>query len=318
MVLFRRLFIIAFLVFILFENVSVGQQVPLNPISYRIFDPFIFNPAISGSKDFSSIDFIAAVQGSSKSQTLSWNTRLSKEIPGYFLSPGLIKFTNTGVGGYFFNERSDSSRNIGLGATFSYHIPLDHKHLRFLSFGASVKGVKFNRDEVISTDPGKRKPAKNVSYFNMDMGVYYYSPTFFSGVSVTNLLGNPEDPDILGEYDIPVTRQFFFQAGYKILLSRPLNIVLEPSILINDDGTSSQETKDMFEPMLKFYFENFCLGSYFNDFDKMSFFLQYKYPRFYFGAFFQLPKNSPYYKQAMVAEITLGLNLTKLSGQSHW
>jgi type IX secretion system PorP/SprF family membrane protein len=318
MVIFRKLFIIVFFVSVLSDNVSLGQQVPLNPISYRIFNPFIFNPAISGSKDFSSIDFIAAVQGSSKSQILGGNTRLSKRVPGYFLSPDIKEFTNIGIGGYIFNDQSDTSRNFGIGAGFSYHIPLDKKHLKFLSFGASVKVVKFSRDEVTSTDPGLRQTAKNISYPNMDLGVYYYGPTFFTGISITNLLGNPEDPDITGEYDIPVTTQYFFQAGYKILLSRPLNIVLEPSILINDDGTSSQETKDMFEPMLKFYFENFCLGSYFNDFDKMSFFLQYKYPRFYFGVFFQLPKNTPYYKQAMVAEITLGLNLTKLARQSHW
>lgn len=318
MVLFRRLFIIVFFVFILSSNVSVGQQVPLNPISYRIFNPFIFNPAISGSKDFSSIDFIAAVQGSSKSQILGGNTRLSKRVPRYFLSQDVKEFTNIGIGGYIFNDRSDTSRNLGIGATFSYHIPLDKRHLKFLSFGASVKGVKFTRDEVYSTDPLQRQSAKNVFYPNMDLGMYYYSPTLFGGISISNLLGNPEDPDISGTYDIPVTTQYFFQAGYKILLSRPLNIVLEPSILVNDDGTSSQETKDMFEPMLKLYFENFCLGSYFNDFDKMSFFLQYKYPRFYFGAFFQLPKDSPYYKQAMVAEFTIGLNLAKLAGQSHW
>lgn len=318
MILLRRLFIIVFFVFVLSNNLSVGQQVPLNPISYRIFNPFIFNPAISGSKDFSSIDFIAAVQGSSKSQILGGNTRLSKRVPGYFISPDIKEFTRIGIGGYIFNDRTDSSRNRGIGGTFSYHIPLDKKHLRFLSFGTSVKEVNFKRDSVYSSDPKQIQTSKNVYYTNLDLGIYYYSPTFFAGISYTNLFGNPEDPDILGAYDIPVSRQFFFQAGYKILISRSLNIVLEPSLLINDNGSTSQETKDMFEPMLKFYFENFCLGSYFNDFDKMSFFLQYKYPRFYFGAFFQLPKDSPYYKQAMVAEITVGLNLAKLAGQSHW
>ena len=318
MVLLRRFSGVLFLVFILSGNVSVGQQVPLNPISYRIYSSFIFNPAISGSKDFSSIDFIAAVQGTSKSQILGGNTRLTKRVHGYNLSPDITEFTNIGIGGYVFNDLSDSSRNLGVGATFSYHIPLNKKHLSFLSFGASVKGVKFNREAVNSTDPGQSQSAKNVFYPNMDLGIYYYSPTLFAGISLTNLLGNPEDPDILGEYDIPVTRQFFFQTGYKILISRSLYIVLEPSLIINNDGSSSQEFKNMLEPMLKFYFENFCLGSYFNDFDKMSVFLQYKYPRFYFGAFFQLPKNSAYFKQPMVAEVTLGINLTKLEGHSHW
>jgi type IX secretion system PorP/SprF family membrane protein len=316
--MFRRLSPIVFFIYLLSNNISEGQEVPLNPISYRVFNQFIFNPAISGSKDFSSIDLIAAVQGSSKSQILSGNTRVAKKVPGYFLSPDITKFTNVGIGGYIFNDKDDSSRSLGIGATLSYHIPLGKKHLSFLSFGASVKGVKFSRDSIYSSDPGKSQPSKNVFYPNMDLGIYYYSPSLFAGISLTNLLGNPEEPDILGEYDVPVTRQFFFHAGYKILLSRSLNIVLEPSIIINTDGSSSQEIKNMLEPMLKFYFESFCLGSYFNDFDKMSVFLQYKYPRFYFGTFFQLPKNTPYFKQPMIAEVTVGMNFTKFRGHSQW
>lgn len=42
--------------------VSNGQETPVNPISHKIFTPFIFNPAITGSKDFLSLDLIAGVQ----------------------------------------------------------------------------------------------------------------------------------------------------------------------------------------------------------------------------------------------------------------
>lgn len=318
MVLFRRFPIIVSMCVIVCNIESVGQQVPLNPISYRVFNPFIFNPAIAGSKDFSSIDLTAAFQGSLRSQILSGNTRLTKRAPGYYLSPEITQFTNAGIGGYIFNDDADTSRNIGVGASFSYHIPLDKRRLSFLSLGVSVKGIKFSRDSVYSTDPVKRQSAKSLSYPNMDLGIYYYSPTLFAGISMTNIFGNPEDPDVLGNYDIPVSQQIFFQAGYKILISRSLNIVLEPSMIVNADSSTSQDVKKMLEPMLKLYFENFCVGSYFNDLDKVSFFLQYKYPRFYFGTFFQLPKSTPYYKQPMVAEITLGINFTKIAGHNHW
>jgi hypothetical protein len=92
MVLSGRLSGLIIFALIIFQNVSEGQQVPFDPISYRIFTPFIFNPAISGSKDFSSTDLVASIQGSSKSQTISWNTRLSKKVPGYFLSPAIIEY----------------------------------------------------------------------------------------------------------------------------------------------------------------------------------------------------------------------------------
>jgi type IX secretion system PorP/SprF family membrane protein len=312
--------ILSFLVlfFILSFKMANGQQVPLNPVSYRIFNPFIFNPAMAGSKDFLSIDLIAGVQGDANSQVLSGNTRITKKVPDYLVSPGITEFTNIGVGGYIFNDYTGSSSNIGAGATASYHLSLDRQHLSFLSFGASVKGVSYKRDSISSTEPLLSQTSKSASYPNVDVGAYYYSPTLFAGISVTNLLGNTEEPDTNGVYDIPVSRQYTLQAGYKILLSRSLKIVLEPSLIVNSDGTSSQEIKDILEPMLKLYLDNFCFGTYFSDFDKTSVFFQYKYPRISIGTFFQLPKDSPYYQKALIAEFTLGINLSKFAGHNHW
>jgi type IX secretion system PorP/SprF family membrane protein len=297
-----------------------AQEVPTNPVSYRVFTPFVFNPAIAGSKDFLSVDLTAGVQGKANSQMLSFNTRLVKSTPGYSSSAGSVKFTKVGIGAYAFNDYdyNGSARNAGLGITGSYHIQLDKQHLRFLSVGASVKGVSYSRDSVMSADPGLSQTAKDATYPNVDAGIYYYSPTFFAGISSSNILGNPEDTISADVYDIPVSRQYSFQAGYKFLLSRSLNMVLEPSLIINTDGSSSQEIKDILKPMLKLYMENFCLGTYFSDFDKMSVFFQYKYPRFYVGTFFQLPRDSPFFKEPMLAEFTLGLNFSKVTRNSHW
>lgn len=314
----KKFSICIFFIFILSFEVSVGQQVPLNPISYRIFSPFVFNPAIAGSKDFFSVDLIGYWQGKSESQILSGNTRLKKTVPGYFSSPDAFQFTNIGVGGYLFNEKNGSNRNLGIGASSSYHFTLDKQSLSFLSVGASVKGV-YN---IYSGDPDLAKPSKNTFYPNLDLGVYYYSPALFAGLSTTNFLGNPGDPDTLGIYGVPVSRQYFFLAGYKIILSRSLNIVLEPSIIINTDDSFSEKITDILEPQLKLYLENFCVGTYFNDYSKISFFLQYRYPGFYIGTFFQIPRDSPYYKKELTAELAVGINLSGVrsgsGGHYHW
>jgi hypothetical protein len=68
---------------------------------------------------------------------------------------------------------------------------------------------------------------------------------------------------------------------------------------------------DMIHPGLKLYLGNFCMGSYLNDYDRIPFFFQYKYPGFYIGTFFELPRNTPFYKKEITAEIVLGLNITK-------
>jgi len=301
---------------------SSGQQTPTYPVYHRIVTPFIFNPAIAGSKDFSSVDITAGWEGKSHSQILSINSRLAKKGQGYFSSPVVKEFTNFGIGCSVFNEYDVSMQNTGISAVCSYQIPLDKKTLSFLSFGAAVKGVYNFMDSVSSADPGLSKPSIKTYYPNVDAGIYYYGPNLFAGISATNILGNPGDPDTLGIYRIQVSRQYFFVAGYKFLLSRALNIVVEPSIIINADESSGQKVTDLLEPVLKIYLQDFCLGTYLNDYDNFSFFFQFKYPRFYVGSFVEIPKNSSYYKKDLNIEVAIGINLSQIKSKHlknyHW
>jgi hypothetical protein len=141
-------------------------------------------------------------------------------------------------------------------------------------------------------------------------------------VSATNILGNPEKCDSAGHYSVPVSRQYFFNAGFKIVFSRKLNIVLEPSVIANTGDSLSNELTDMIHPGLKLYLWNFCMGTYLNDYDKIPFFFQYKYPGFYIGTFFELPRNTPFYKKDITAEIVIGLNIANKNlgykRNGHW
>jgi type IX secretion system PorP/SprF family membrane protein len=272
-----------------------------------------------GSKDFLSLDLNASFKGKSGSQILSGNTRLSKTKSGYFSSPDILEFNNIGLGGSVFNNIDGASQNIGISTAGSYQIPLNTRKLSFLSFGASVKGV-YNKLDADTIEP--TNPAKKTFYPNVDVGIYYYGTKFFTGLSAINLLRNPEKPDSLGVNDIPVYRQYFFTAGYKIPLSKSMNIVLEPSILFNAYDSTLKNIEKNFNPILKLYVENFCIGSYFLNDGAASFFFQYRYPRFYIGAFYELPKKSPYYKKSPTIEITLGLNFqtdkSRFSKSSRW
>jgi type IX secretion system PorP/SprF family membrane protein len=314
--------VIFFIFLILHFNPLVGQQTPLDPVSYRIFSPFILNPAIAGSKDFTSVDFISGWQGKSNSQIISVNSRLTKKGSGYFMSPGTKKFTDLGVGGYVFNEKLSPSQNTGIGAICSYQIPLDKLSLSFVSFGFAVKGIFNILDSVTSADPGLSIPEKKIFYPNLDFGVYFYGPKLFAGISATNLLGNPEDPDSSGVFRLPVSRQYFFITGYKIILSKSFDLVLEPSLILNSNGSLTQNMTYILKPMLKLYMQGFCIGTYFNNYNYIPFFLQYKYPRFYLGTFIEIPKNSPYFKKALNIEFTVGINYSTIKSSNyknyHW
>lgn len=314
----RKLICLLLLIWAAPINRSYGQQLPYYPISYRIFSPFVFNPAIAGSKDFSSVDLLISNYGKYNSQIASGNLRLSKSRNEYFSALPVPEFKHVGVGGYLFNDVDELSHNIGIGGTASYHLQLDKNALSYLSFGVSAKAVLSN----YSGDPDLNKPAKKMFFPNFDAGIYYYSTCVYAGISATNLLGNPDKPDSLGFYTIPVTRQFFFLVGYKLVLNRSLNLLLEPSLIVNSDDTFSGKISKMLKPGLKLYAGNYCIGTYFNDFNNTSFFFQYKYSKIYVGTYFELPNNSSFYKRPIIAEFALGLNISAVkwgfSRGNHW
>lgn len=300
-------------------TILVGQQNPLNPVYYWVFTPNVYNPAITGSKDFISVDFASSFYGKDNTEILSGNTRISRKQTGYFSSYDLIEYTNVGLSGSVFNDKVGSVRNTGASAAVSYQIPLNTRDLSFLSFGASIKGV-YNTLDTGMAETGLGY--KETFYPNADVGIYYYGPRLFAGVSAVNILGNPEKPDSLGHYMIPVARQYFFSAGYKIILSRTYDIVLEPSVLINAYDSTFKHIEENIDPVIKLYIDNLCLGSYFFTDGSIAFFAKYKYPGFYLGAFFDLPKKTAYYRSNPTIEFTLGLNIqphkSKTSRTRHW
>jgi len=295
-----------------------AQHTPLTPISSRVFTPFIINPAIAGSKDFMAIDLSATIQGDDFSQILSSNSRIAKKGPRYFGAPVGKSFTNIGVGGAIFNDHSGQSRNLGVSAAASYHIPLNDKNISFVSAGMAVKGIYNIMDSI----PELGAPGKVSIIPNMDAGIYLYSQNIFAGVSATNILGSMKDSADMALYKIPVSRQYFFLAGYKLVLSRSLNIVLEPSLIINFDDSLKFDSKESYNPMLKLYMDAFCLGVYLHDYNNLTFFFQYKFPKLYIGTLIDFPRDVPFYKRDLTVEVAAGFNfggVMKASGSRyHW
>ena len=293
-----------------------GQQTPLSPLSYWVFMPYIYNPAMAGSKDFLSVGATAAFQDKSNAQLISFNTRLTKNNPRYFSSPETKEFRNIGIGVSGFKDFDGYSRNTGLNASASYHIQLNRRGLSFLSLGVALK------DEYSSINSVNGNLVKKNFYPNLDIGIYYYGTNFFAGISAINLLGSQWKPDTLGNFIVPVSKEYFFTAGTKIILSRSLNIVLEPSVLIlTTDSTLNKLGNNIF-PILKLYLGDFCVGASYRNVSKLAVFAQFRYPKFYVGAYYELSSKTPYYKNKPTVEFTLGLNIqtdkSRITNYSQW
>lgn len=281
-----------------------AQHTPFKPISSRVLTPLMINPAVAGSKDFLALDLSATIQGDNFSQLLSGNSRIAKKGPRYFGAPAAKSFTRFGTGAALFNDVTGPSRNLGLSIASSYHIPLDDKNLTFLSAGIALKGIYNMMDSI--AEPVA--PARNTFIPNADAGIYLYGQKFHVGLSASNILGNMTDSTNMAIYKIPVSRQYFFIAGYKIVLSKSLNIVIEPSLIVNIDDSLDFSDKNSYNPMLKLYMDAFCIGSYLHSYDNLTFFFQYKFPGFYIGTLVDFPRNVPFYKRDLTVEIAAGLN----------
>ncbi len=311
-----------FLVFIFSLIRAESQPTPKNPTSSRVFSPVIYNPAVTGSKDYFSLNLISGFRDTPSAQLITGEGRLSKKLPAFAGSKQISGYSNIGLGGAFFHEKIGITENSGGMVSFAYHMPVSKNGISFLSFGAAVKGVQNTLHYSSLSDSSLLQPNSKTLYPNLDLGIYFYSARFYAGISSTNLLGNPGDTDSLGFYEIPVSQQYFFHTGYKIILHRSMNIILEPSVFIEADDSSFTKPGNIIHPALKLYLMDFCMGTYYNDSNSVSMFFQYRYPRFFLGAYFEIPRKSSFNIKEPLIEITAGLTFpgkkTRTAFRSRW
>lgn len=295
-----------------------GQQAPFYPVSYRIFNPFVFNPAVAGSKDFSSFDISLSNRGSENSIMGSFNARLSKITDNYVSSLPAPEFTNIGVGGFIFNEQIGDTRNTGFGVSASYHYAIDRDAKSFVSAGATIKAIYHD----FAGDSESSLPEFNTFLPTADAGIYYYSPRFYAGVSGTNLFFVTDVSDTLGVYTAPITPMLFFHAGYKFIISDLDNMIIEPILILEYPYENSANFEEIIKPGVRLYSGALSAGTFLNDLKRLSFFMQFKYKKTSLGAYFELPYKAAYYRTPMIAEITFGINLSVIrSGyqqNNHW
>ena len=293
---------------ILSPVVSNGQDPLLNTAGTWTYNPSWYNPAINGSKDFNSINLTYATGEDYNSLILSGDTRLAKKTGGYYNIPDNFSYTNIGIGLHIFNRSSENLKTTGFKASGSYHLELDESSMSFLSVGISFQGSWNN----ITYAPDLESPDITISKQtfdpNMDFGLYYYNPSYYVGLSSTAILeGIVQDDSIYYRHE---ERHYHLMGGYKFILYRPMKLLIEPSLIFSVSDTTFNNLANRIHPMLKIYFDNFCIGTYYYNKDRISIFFRYNYPRIYIGGFLAISRKSPYYKSEPSIELSAGFNLS--------
>ncbi len=187
--LLKSIFVCIFLAFS--YAVLKAQEYPIYNQYY--FNYFLVNPAIAGSNDCSYF------MGTHKQQWLG-----IEDAPYTTSFSYQTRFSgNIGVGTYFFNDNNGYSKQQGAQISAAYHIPMASgarytkavRKDRQLSFAVSAKFFNYGFDsdlyQRIATaryDQALQDLSTMQSQaFNANVGVYYTSYGFFTGMSFTNL-----------------------------------------------------------------------------------------------------------------------------------
>lgn len=219
---------------LLILSLSSGYAQQTIQFSQYVFNGLAVNPAYAGYKEQWTANFSfrsqwVGINGAPRTGTASFD--------------GLTNDTDKkmGLGFIASNDRLGPQSTSSFYANYAYRLQLDAEDTKRLSFGIGAGATQYSLDgsKFIATDPGDGViPIGNESKLSPDVrvGVYLYTPKFYIGASVMDLLSGLRSNDITTEGDYKVLRQvrhLYLTGGVMIPLSQSLD--LKPTFMLKED-----------------------------------------------------------------------------------
>lgn len=214
-----------------------------------IFNSLSVNPAYAGYKEewFAQLGLRsqwASVDGAPKTGQLS--------LDG-IVSP---RHKNIGVGLQITSDMVGPQSATSAYASFAYRLQLNDTDTKRLSFGIGAGITQFNLDEskLRATNPADiALGTATLNSFIPDIrfGAYYYTPRWYAGFSVLDLVSASQDNSIFkwsegSDQNIKREPHLYFMSGMLFDLSE--QIKFKPSVLFKEDfkGPTSADINTMF------------------------------------------------------------------------
>ncbi|WP_345101228.1 type IX secretion system membrane protein PorP/SprF [Mucilaginibacter panaciglaebae] len=208
-------------------NNSFAQQTI--QLSQYLFNGLAVNPAYAGYKDNWTIN---------ASSRLQWAGVDGAPITNTLSVDGITdpEYKNVALGLLITNDRLGPENNSAVYANYCYRIRLNNEDSQRLCFGVgigaivyNIDGTKFNTGN--TTDPAISSAIQNKLAPDFRAGVYYYSPSFYVGGSVLNLIPNAyPDPNSIFIHEVTT---YYLTAGVMVNVSPVID--WKPSFLIKED-----------------------------------------------------------------------------------
>lgn len=200
------------------------------------FNTLIYNPAFAGSKEHMSMTLLHRDQwygldGGPTTQTLTIHSPASGN--------------RIGLGGSILHDDIGPTKEIKLSGYYAYRISFNDGKSK-LSFGlsGSVSNWQANWSELKLDNTADPAFMVNQQRWmpNAGVGVYYYNPYFYMGLSVPNLFNNRFDENGMGmtgpndPLQAMQVRHYYLGGGLILPFDQSRTIIFKPSFLIKNSN----------------------------------------------------------------------------------
>jgi len=285
-------------ILILLPSGAVAQQMPM--YSQYMMNRFLLNPAVAGYDGLTTINLTAREQWmglpySPRTVALSADTRLIKAPPR---RPGLpdrrpltnlFRSGNVGIGGYIYNDRSGLIDRTGIQFSYAYHIWMrEHQ----LSFGISATGFQMKIDErrielEQDYDPLMGAYGKGLFVPDVNAGVHLWGPSYYIGLSSTQMLQSVLKFGNDGLRDFRMERVFYLMGGITLELEN--EVTVEPLFMAQSTFTTSYKL----DVGSKFYYgDQYWGGISYRSVGAVVFMMGFRFERLHFGYAYDYSLNS--------------------------
>jgi type IX secretion system PorP/SprF family membrane protein len=202
-----------------------SQQQPLHTMF--MYNKLLINPAYAGYHEHPCASAIVREQwigfeGAPKTQSLSIHGPLSSQRIGVGLNVqrrSIGVSSSTTVDGIYDYRFPVGTGTLSLGVQAS---------ARFLKVDYSDPAVKTVQD--INIDPGVDALADSKFLANAGAGIYYYTPSFYVGLSSPRLMSSDIDFEVNNLFTAKEQAHYYLMSGLALPLNHKLNFV--PQVLV--------------------------------------------------------------------------------------
>lgn len=212
------------ILFLLLTQVSFAQQTPL--YSQYMFNPFVINPAFTGTNDG------FEVMSNYRHQWVG----ITDAPKTYILTlHGPHKFKNYGIGGTVFSDVTGPTSRTGVGLSYAYHFKLSQETKVSLGLSGGLLQFKLDGTKVTLADQGDAVLTNSMlTAFVPDFGFgakIYKANKYYFGISIPQFIQNRlQFMDTQAQSLSKLTSHIFINGAYRFSMGD--NFSVEPSVLV--------------------------------------------------------------------------------------